>query len=115
LGTELSFDTLQKFFSEEEFVLGTIQQIHKDLSGLVALDHDLKVDFTADIYPQLEAHLQELFLKMNDQLIQQFVYKVDLKEYDFLNALSAQDDYRKLCFLIIQREAQKVYFKRQYS
>ena len=112
---EFSLDQLQKYFSDEQFVLATIKQIHKDLSGLIKLNEDLKIDFDQAIYPQLEIHLQQMFLKMNDISIQQFTYRVDLKEFDYLNALSDQDDYKKLTFLVIQREAQKVYFRIQYS
>ncbi len=96
-------------------MLLTIQQIHKDLAGLVTLKSEVLLDFELDIYPQLEDHLKELLKELNDSELQQFVYKVDLKEHDFLNALSAQDDFEKLSFLIIQREAQKVYLKSQYS
>ena len=112
---ELTFDRLRQYFSEEEFVLATIQQIHKDLAGLVKLENDLLIDFGFDIYPQIEGHLKTILSQMTDSLIQQFIYKVDLKEHDFLNALSAQDEYNKLSFLIIQREAQKVYLKIQFS
>jgi hypothetical protein len=115
LSAYLSFEAIQNYFSEEDFVIATCQQIHKDLAGLVNTFQALKIDFSEDVYPQLETHLKEILLGLNDSNLQQFVYQVDLKEDLFLNAISAQDEYEELSFLIIQREAQKVYFKIQYS
>lgn len=93
----------------------TVQQIHKDLSGLVKVKDDFLLDFSQDIYLQIEEHLIGIITEMSNSVLQQFVYNVDLKEYDYLNAISTQDNFQKLSFLIIQREAQKVYFKSQYS
>ncbi len=85
------------------------------MSGLVKIEEGFLLDFSRDIYLQIEAHLIAIISDMSDSILQQFVYKVDLKEYDYLNAISARDNFQKLVFLIIQREAQKVYFKIQFS
>lgn len=46
--------------------------------------------------------------------LSQFIYKVDLNEKDFQNALS-QSGWDELAFLVIRREAQKVYLKNKFS
>jgi len=47
-------------------------------------------------------------------LLQQFVYAVDLPENQYLKTL-ADGDLKELAYLILRREAKKVYLKMRFS
>lgn len=102
-------------FYNEEFVLKTLEQINKDLSGLESAEVVFNIDFERDVLEQLIDQLATILLKMNNRNIQQFIYRVDLKESDFLKSVSKEDDFQELAFLIIRREAQKVYLRSKFS
>jgi hypothetical protein len=106
---------IKNFFSREEFVLKTCQQIQKDLLGLSTLNQNFDIDFDQDVMLQM-VDLMRLELKnLSRTELQQFIYKVDLNEQGFNTAISQNDDNEELIFLIIQREAQKVYLKHKLS
>jgi len=106
---------IKNFFSKEEFVLKTCQQIQKDLLGLSSNNQDFKIDFNQDVMLQLVDLMQLELKNLSGAELQQFIYKVDLNEHVFNAAIAQNDDYEELIFLIIQREAQKVYLKHKFS
>ena len=110
----MNFD-LETFFSKEEFILQTAHQISKDLAGLTANAPNWNVDLDAPALKQMSTQLQPILKDLEGDFLQQFIYKVDLKEQDFIRGLDARDDFELLSILIIKREAQKVYLRQQFS
>lgn len=106
---------LDFYFNNETFVLKTIEQITKDLGGLESANIQFKVDMDGDVLKQLVDLLSGTLLKMNNRNIQQFIYTVDVKERDFLKAIAKEDDFQELAYLIVRREAQKVYLRAKFS
>ena len=106
---------IKNFFSKEEFVLKTCEQIQKDLLGLTAVNQDFNIDFNQDVMIQMVDLMQLELKSLSGGELQQFIYKVDLNEQVFNTAMAQNDDYEELIFLIIQREAQKVYLKHKLS
>ena len=64
-----------------------------------------------DLMQQLQPILQEMDLS---NTLSQFVYRIDLAETDFHEALSS-GDFHNLSFMIVKREAQKVYLRNKFS
>jgi len=95
--------------------LKTCKQIQKDLLGLTTRAHEFRINFEEDVLAQMVDSMQFVIEGLSGGELQQFIYKVDLKEQDFNAAISQNDDYEELIFLIIQREAQKVYLKHKLS
>ncbi|MCB9224596.1 MAG: hypothetical protein H6582_10495 [Crocinitomicaceae bacterium] len=108
-------NNIDQFFSKEKFVLDTCQQINKDLAGLVQFEPNISVDIDENVLDQLVNILKDILLQMDSAKIQQFIYKVDLKESAFIRAVSQEDDFQNLALLIIEREAQKVYLRHKFS
>ena len=106
---------LVSFFDREEFVQKTVEQINKDLTGLEASEVNFNIDFEEDVLGQLIGQLAFVLLKMDSRNIQQFIYRVDIKESQYLHAVSKEDDFQELAFLIVRREAQKVYLRAKFS
>ena len=110
-----SGNELSHFLDKEEFVVRTLDQINKDLGGLEASEVNFNVDMEKDVLPQLVGQMAYVLVKMESRNIQQFIYRVDIKETDFLNAVSKEDDFQELAFLVIRREAQKVFLRYKFS
>ena len=110
----MSFD-LENHFNEQEFIMQTGHQISKDLAGLVADSPAWEINFDRDALPQFTVQLQLILRNFTGQELHQFVYRVDLKENDFIRGVDASDNFELLSILIIKREAQKVYLRRQFS
>lgn len=107
------FSEIDAFFNRAEFVEKTIQQINKDLLGLGG---ELKfIDHLSE--PPLNyfsQKLAELLKDLKAAQLQQFVYRVDLKQSDFEMALRKEDDFQTLAYFVLRREAQKVYLRAFY-
>lgn len=100
---------LKKAFDTVNFVEQTCAQINKDLTGLserIISTRHLN-DHLADFMEQLIPIISE----MKD--LQQFIYKVDLPENIYINAVS-QLNWHELSYQIIRREAQKVFLRDRF-
>ncbi|MCC7453968.1 MAG: hypothetical protein IT222_07375 [Crocinitomix sp.] len=100
---------LKKAFDTVNFVEQTCAQINKDLNGLserIVSTRQLN-DPLADFIEQLIPIISE----MKD--LQQFIYKVDLPEKIYINAVS-QLNWHELSYQIIRREAQKVFLRDRF-
>lgn len=106
---------MQQYFQKEAFVHSTCQQILKDIAGLSPADFNLEIDVKDQALEQIMHQLRSVLNRMNSQQIQQFIYRVDLKESLYVQALSNEDELSTLTFLIIRREAQKVYLRSKLS
>ncbi len=102
------------FLRTDEFVQATIAQTNKDLIGVS--ERLLVFDETAtNQLDSLRDQLMQIVVAMqNPERIAQFIYRVDLVESDFRNALKDENWY-DLAFLILRREAQKVFLRHHFK
>jgi len=105
---------IRSFLDADEFVNGTIAQMNKDLGGI----SERIVVFESTANNHLESLREQLIIIFssiqNLERIAQFIYRVDLNERDFRIALQ-DEDWHHLAFLVIQREAQKVFLRHHYK
>lgn len=115
---KLNNDEIEKFFDQEEFVNRTIAQIQKDLAGLY--DEELRIanddsnTFLEQIVDLL-IPIISILSKRHPEQLSQFIYRVDMKERDFHEALMKDNSFRILAVQIIRREAQKVFLRMKFS
>lgn len=97
-----------------EFANNTCAQINKDLQGvslaMVALNNIEAPTILEYLIYQLNPILENL---AEQGKLSQFIYLVDLNEREFKNSF-AQQDFSELSYLVIKREAQKVYLKNKF-
>lgn len=106
---------IDQLFVNEDFVIQTCLQMAKDLTGLVSQPPAFDLDLDENALEQITAILTPVLLKMSAQNLQQFIYKVDIKEEEFLHAMALEDDCHQLAHVVIKREAQKVYLRAQFQ
>lgn len=106
---------LRVYFSKEDFVIKTCQQINKDMVGLIQNHVEFDVDMQADVLEQLVRTLACNMKKMSDINLRQFIYKVDIKEQEFESNMNRQLGIEDLAFKVIRREAQKIYLRIKFS
>ena len=98
-----------------EFAVNTCAQINKDLQGVslatVAINNGIRTTILEHLIQQLDPILEQL---AQQRKLSQFIYLVDLKEQEFKKLLT-QQNYNELGYLVIKREAQKVYLKMKFS
>lgn len=97
----------------DEFVLATIAQINKDLGGISELSLVFDKVSTNQLESLREQMKQILSLLQNLGRIAQFIYRVDLNERDFRKTLQ-DENWHELAFLVIRREAQKVFLRHHF-
>ena len=105
---------LKNCFENEGFVIDTCKQMSKDLVGLVNDRVDFDIDLNENVLNQITTTLIQVLNQMPNQNLQQFIYKVDLKEADFLKLIGDENKKEELAFKIIKREAQKIYLRRYF-
>ncbi|MFT5820772.1 MAG: hypothetical protein ACI8ZM_002019 [Crocinitomix sp.] len=97
-----------------EFAAQTCVQINKDLQGVslatVSLTNIKEPTILEDLMHQLIPILNELVAQSK---LSQFIYLVDLNEVDFKKSLQ-HENFSDLAYLVIKREAQKVYLKNKF-
>lgn len=96
------------------FPAQTCAQINKDLQGVslatVSLTNVKESTILEDLIQQLMPILNNL---AEQSKLSQFIYLVDLDEMDFKKSLQ-QENFSELAYIVIKREAQKVYLKNKY-
>jgi len=107
---------VKEYFDEQNFVKKTALQINKDLGGLSEYEINTeKIDKQSDT---LNFFLTKLELALTDLVetnqLQQFIYLVDIPESEYLKSLTS-GDLNALAFLVLRREAKKVYLKMRFS
>lgn len=108
-----------ELFQENEFVTATVAQINKDLTGLsdIFLQQNQFINSSqilARIISELNPILIILMRRTPEQL-SQFIYRVDLGENKYLDSLHVDPTLIDLTKQIVEREAQKVYLRKQFS
>lgn len=106
---------LQPYFDSEEFVIKTCQQISKDLTGLIDIEPNFNLDVQEDVLSALTDQLASILNRMDSANVQQFIYRVDLREEDYVKNVSKEDEGQSLAYFVIRREAQKVYLRSKFS
>jgi hypothetical protein len=109
---------LNSFFNQKEFVASTIMQINKDLQGLYYEDYAVNLDVSENLLQDSMLALipiLTLLSKRQPEQLSQFIYKVDLNEKKFFDSISADQSLANLSYLILEREAQKVYLRKRFS
>lgn len=109
---------LSLYFKNQEFIDATVAQLNKDLQGLFF--DELKSDFNSDsqIIDQLISTLQPILqslTKQQPEQLSQFIYRVDLGEKKYIDSLAQDISLKQLAYLVIEREAQKVYLRAKFS
>lgn len=105
--------------------------IFKDEKALILLQKQLAKDFAfsqIEFPTDFEEHvyeLEKLFKLIEEKLVQilekgerqtlQLLYTIDIPEKKFLSLLGTENIARSLTQLILEREAQKIYFRLKYS
>tara|TARA_B110000037_G_scaffold15096_1_gene15758 strand:- start:4513 stop:4884 length:372 start_codon:yes stop_codon:yes gene_type:complete len=97
-----------------EFANNTCAQINKDLQGVSLAMVALNNIEAPTIFEHLIHQLNPILENLAEQgKLSQFIYLVDLNEREFKNSF-AQQDFSELSYLVIKREAQKVYLKNKF-
>ena len=101
-------------FNKSEFAEATITQINKDLNGLsfaeIAVDFSLQTSIIDQLVLLLKPILHDLSRRHPEQL-SQFIYRVDLGENKFFDSIGTDPSLADLTYLVIEREAQKVWLR----
>lgn len=105
-------EDLGLYLNNEEYVRKTIHQIKKNLSQF-GYDFSPKIN-EENILDSLIESLEPIvkdFLEHHQEQFMAYLYQVDLKESE-LNINEYGSDYIvNICYKIVRREAQKIYFQ----
>lgn len=108
---------LENQFNQKEFVLKTIEQINKDLIGVSTKFLTIELTDKNSVYGKILSELQQIISTIvdhNSSILPQFIYRVDIKESEFMDALN-DSTHKKLAEKILIREAQKVFLRMKFS
>ena len=107
-----TINQLKAQFNIENFALKTVNQINKDLNGLIV---DTLVFSESNDNLDMINHQLLPIIKELDRVgqLQQFIYQVDLAEKQWMFFINNQD-VTFLSHQIIIREAQKVYLREMF-
>ena len=98
----------------QDFVRKTIEQIEKDFR-MCGIDFQFISKDENEVIVELVLTVQLAIERLSATELQQFIYIIDLKENDFLNAVILEDNGLQLAQRIVYREAYKVYLKAKFS
>jgi hypothetical protein len=96
-------------------VIQTCQQINKDLLGLIDDPVTFDIDMDEHVLSQMIQIVSEIIKRIAKQNLAQFIYKVDLKEANFIELIDREKGLSELAFMVVRREAQKIYLRRHFS
>jgi hypothetical protein len=105
-----------KSLSNEEFVLKTQQQIHKDFAKF---NLEFRESFIFDLWTkeEIELAIQEnlaIIIKFGETKLMQLLYTIDIPEEQFLRLTQEQNFLQLLAEAILKREALKVFFRSKF-
>ena len=109
-------ESLISYFSNEDFVLKTQHQIHKDFAKF-NLEFPERFVFEVWTKEQIEEAIQERLkeiIKFGETRLLQLLYTIDIPENQFLNLVTAPDFLVSISQAILKREAMKVYFRSKF-
>lgn len=103
-------------FSNEDFVLKTQQQIHKDFAKFNLEFPEYFIFDVLDAF-QIEQLIQEKLteiIKFGETKLLQLMYTIDIPESQFLKIITRSDFLILLSKAVLKREALKVYLRSKY-
>jgi len=109
-------ESLISYFSNEDFVLKTQQQIHKDFAKF---NLEFPENFIFEVWSKdkielaIEERVAEI-IKTGETRLLQLLYTIDIPEKQFLNLITEPNFLSILSQAILKREAMKVYFRSKY-
>jgi hypothetical protein len=112
-----TYDQLNAYFDNQQFVLKTQQQIAKDFAkfNLYFLDSfEIEVTTKEEIERLIGQLLVDL-MKQGETRLLQLLYTIDLSEKEFLHITTDPNFIQLLSEKILFREAYKVFFRTKFS
>lgn len=108
---------LLPLFQDDNALLLLQKQIAKDFA---VSQVDFPESFSLEVFSldNLQAIVQEKLVQImakGERQTLQLLYTIDLPEKKFLSILQNEDVAKSLCYLILEREAQKIYFRLKFS
>lgn len=103
-------------FSNEDFILKTQQQIHKDFAkfNLEFPENFIFEAFTKnEIEEEIRNKLTEI-IKFGETKLLQLMYTIDIPEEQFLRIITQPDFLVSLSEAVLKREALKVYLRSKF-
>lgn len=103
-------------FSNEDFVLKTQQQIHKDFAkfNLEFPENFIFETFSKnEIEEEIQQRLTEI-IKFGETKLLQLMYTIDIPEEQFLKLISQPNFLVLLAEAVLKREALKVYLRSKF-
>ena len=110
-------ESLISYFSNDDFVLKTQHQIHKDFAKF-NLFFPESFENTAFSKHEIELEISQLishFLSQRETRLLQLIYTIDLPEKDFLALTTHPNFVMELSKKILYREAMKVFLRMKFS
>ncbi len=109
-------ESLISYFSNEDFVLKTQQQIHNDFAKF---NLEFPENFIFDPWPKekIEEIIQEKLkeiMPFGETRLLQLLYTIDIPEKQFLSLITEPNFLVLIAEAILKREALKVYFRSKY-
>ena len=103
---------MQTYFSNEDFIQKSIQQIQKNLAQFGyefqprLQDNDMLDNLIEELNPIVSD-----FIENHGEKFMAYLYQVDLNERQLAEQEYGEDYLSNVSFKIIKREAQKIYFQ----
>ncbi|MEN9999092.1 MAG: hypothetical protein RI922_2082 [Bacteroidota bacterium] len=112
-----TYDQLNAYFDNQQFVLKTQQQIAKDFAkfNLYFLDSFEIVPFSKNEIERLIGQLLVDLMKQGETRLLQLLYTIDLAEKEFLHITTNPNFVQLLSEKILFREAYKVFLRTKFS
>ena len=105
-------NNLKLYFSNEEFIQKTIAQIRKDLNQFgYEFEPNLgEIDLIDGLIHELKPIISD-FIEHHGERFMAYLYQVDISETNLSSREYGEDHISNICFKILKREAQKIYFQ----
>lgn len=112
-----TYDQLNAFFDNQQFVLKTQQQIAKDFAKFNLLFSDsFEIEpISKDEIERLIGQLLVDLMKQGETRLLQLLYTIDLSEKEFLHITTDPNFIQLLSEKILFREAYKVFLRTKFS
>lgn len=112
-----TYDQLNAYFNNQQFVLKTQQQIAKDFAKFNLYFSDLfeNKPISKDEIERLISQLLVDLMKQGETRLLQLLYTIDLSEKEFLHITTDPNFIQLLSEKILFREAYKVFLRTKFS
>jgi hypothetical protein len=112
-----TYDQLNAYFDNQEFVLKTQHQIAKDFANFnLFFSNSFEIEpFSKEEIERLIAQLLVDIMKQGETRLLQLLYTIDLSEKEFLHITSDPNFVQLLSEKILFREAYKVFLRAKFS